>query len=172
MKKTTPLLIGGGVVIVALVVVIAVMAGKLNSKSDATAADDVDAPRNVVVNEKNIDEMVDQMLAEEPTPAGAYQVTMNTTWYFRDGTSVSNNAYVENVENNTNDVYFDVEMADTGEIIYKSPLLPLGSHINSIALDKDLDEGTYDCVCVYHLVDEEQKTLSTLRMSVTIVIQG
>ncbi len=37
--------------------------------------------RNIVVNEKNVDKVIEQ-LGEERTAPGSYEVTMNTTWNF------------------------------------------------------------------------------------------
>lgn len=133
---------------------------------------DDEPKRNVVINEENVDEIIAEMKEDEFIPPGSYEAKMNSTWYFEDGNSNSENAYVENVVRNTNDVYFDVILSDTEEIIYESPLLPIGSHIENIALDKELEKGTYDCVVIYHLVDEEQNTLSTVRVAVTIVIEN
>lgn len=126
--------------------------------------------RNVVVNEDNVDKIIAEMEDSEYTPPGQYEVKMNSTWNFPDGSSPSDNAYVENVVNNTNDVYFDVQLADSGEVILESPVIPVGSHMEEITLDKDLAAGTYDCMLVYHLVDENQDTVSTLNMAITINI--
>ncbi len=128
--------------------------------------------RNVVINEENVNEIIAEMEKNEFVPPGSYEAKMNATWIFPDGKSVSENAYVENVVRNTNDVYFDVILSETDEVIYESPLLPVGSHIENITLDKELEKGTYDCVVIYHLVDEEQNTLSTVRVAVTIVIEN
>ena len=60
---------------------------------------------------------------------------------------------------------------DENKPILKSPVLPRGSELNNIALDVQLSAGTYDCVMVYHLVDEEQNTISTLRVGFTIIVE-
>lgn len=128
--------------------------------------------RNVVINKENVEDVIDEMLQQEFIPQGYYSVRMNTTWYFSTGDAISENAIVENVVENTNDVYFDVFLADNeDEPIYQSPVLPRGSKLESIALDKELPTGTYDCIMVYHLIDEEQNTLSTLRVGFTIVVE-
>lgn len=128
--------------------------------------------RNVVINEENVEEIVAEMEEDEFIPPGSYEVKMNATWYFADGKATSENAYVENVVRNKNDVYFDVILSETDEVIYESPLLPIGSHIENITLDTELEKGTYDCVVIYHTVDEEQNTLGTVRVAVTIVIEN
>lgn len=160
-KGGKTLLIICAVVIIALLAVIAVLL--LRNKDEPK--------RNVVVNEDNAEDVAQDLLDEEPIKPGTYQVTMNSTWNFKDGKSASDNAYVENATVNTNDVYFDVELSDTGEVIYESPVIPRGSHLEEITLKKDLEAGTYDSVLTYHLIDEDQNTVSTLTMGLTIVVE-
>ncbi len=98
---------------------------------------------------------------------------MNTTWHFETGDSASYDAYVANVAENTNDVYFDIFLeGQEEEPIYQSPVIPRGSEMEEITLDKPLDAGTHNCVLIYHLVDEEQKTVSTLQVGLTIVVEN
>ena len=123
--------------------------------------------RDVVVNEDNVDKIVSQL--ERPGD-GVYQVTMNSTWHFDDGTASSDNAYVENAEVNENPVYFDLTRSDTNEKIYESPIIPVGSHLDKITLDSELEAGTYECVMTYYLVNEDEDIISTVRVSVNIVI--
>ena len=102
---------------------------------------------------------------------GYYEARMSTIWTFPNGDSVSPDAYVENVPNNTHDVYFDVLLGDAEETIYESPVIPRGAHLDNIKLDRSLAAGSYDAVIVYHLVDEQQRTISTLRMAITLVVE-
>lgn len=152
------------IIIVLLTVIIVVLLGK--QKTD-------DKPkRNVVVNEDNAEDVAEDLFNHETVKPGTYEVRMNSTWNFKDGISASENAYVENVPANTNDVYFDVELSDTEETIYESPVIPRGSHLEAITLDEELEAGTYDCVLTYHLIDEDQNTVSTLRMGLTVVVEN
>jgi hypothetical protein len=131
--------------------------------------------RNVVVTPENVNEVIQQMDAnqEEKTPVGYYTVTQNFDWHFSSGDAVSSDAYVENVKENTHAVYFDLFLSDdTENAIYKSPVIPVGSNLQDIALDTKLDAGTYECIAVYHIVDDEQNTLSTLRVTVNLIIDG
>lgn len=128
--------------------------------------------RNVVVNRDNVEDVVDGMLNREYVEPGYYSASMTTTWHFSTGDAVSEDAYVANLEENTNDVYFDIFLEENEEeAIYKSPILPRGSELGSIALDKPLSAGTYDCVMIYHLIDEDMNTLSTLRVGFTIIVE-
>lgn len=163
-----------GVVIVGLVITVAVMAFKMkndNSPKDAKGNQTETTKRNVVVTPDNVDEVIGNMNEDDYVAPGSYEVTMNTTWNFSNGSSASENAYVGNSTSNTNDVYFDITLADTGENIYSSPVIPVGSHLENIALDKKLDKGSYDCVVTYTLVDKDQNSLSTVRVSLTINVE-
>lgn len=128
--------------------------------------------RNVVVNKDNVEEIVANLADKEKVGGGHYEVTMNSEWTFANGASASENAYVENAVTNTNDVYFDVNLRETGELIYSSPIIPRGGYLENITLDKELTAGTYDCILTYHLVDEEQNTISTLQLTLTIKIES
>lgn len=153
----------GVVVIIALLgVVIFLLVGRGKEEPEK---------RNVVVTQDNVEEVVEDMINEDYIEPGYYEASMNTTWTFATGSDVSEDAYVANVEGNTNDVYFDVVLAeDEDQVIYKSPVLPRGSELDNIALDTPLDAGTYDCVCIYHLIDDEQKTISTVRVGITVIV--
>jgi hypothetical protein len=128
--------------------------------------------RTVVIHPEGAEQQIEEIVNQEPVAPGYYQVSMTMDWIFPDGASPSTNAFVRNRDTNTNDVYFDIMMRDTREVIYESPIIPLGDYINNITLDKDLDPGIYSCLLVYHLVDDEQTTISTLNMGLTITVQN
>lgn len=160
------------VIIIALVGVIVFL---MNSKSDTVVEDsEQKEKRSVLITEDNIDEMAEQIL-DQSEPEGVpmnYQVTMNSTWEFEDGQSASRNAYVANSENNETPVYFDVIRNDTQEVIYQSPVIPLGMDLDDIVLDVDLDAGNYECTMVYHLIDNEQNTLTTVNMWLMVKVEN
>lgn len=177
-KKMGLFLIIGLVAVIVLLVVIIVLllrdSGKVSEEPENSAVVTSEEPkRNVVVTEDTVEDIVDDMYQREYIEPGYYSVSMATEWHFATGDAVSEDAYVKNVAENTNDVYFDVFLAENEEeAIYESPVLPRGSELNGIALDTVLSAGTYDCVIVYHLIDEEQNTVSTLRVGFTIIIEG
>lgn len=164
------IIVAGAVLIMALVGVIVALLISMNRNQPEPAPDR--ELRSVVVNEDNADEVLDQIMGEEPMEDGFYEVKMTTTWNFPDGASASPNAYVENVPSNTNDVYFDVELRDTGEILYESPVIPLGAHLRDIKLDRDLEPGSYSCVLTYYLVDEDQQAVDSLRMGLQVIVEN
>lgn len=177
-QKGNPILTA---LLVGMVVVIALLGAAVGllltreQTPDRTVEEEAPLGRSVVVNEENVEQVVEDLSSMEPTPLGYYEVSMNFTWNFPDGASPSTNAYVENVPRNANPVYFDVLLAEDESVaLYESPILPLGSHINTgeVVLLRDLDAGTYPCVIVYHLLNGNQKTVSTLRMTMDVVVEN
>lgn len=161
---------GGKFVLAACVVVIIVLLVAVIYLWQNKQEDEQPVNRNVVVNEDNVEEVLKQMDEKESVPVGYYETIMNSTWHFENGNASSDNAYVENATTNENAVYFDVVRVDTEETIYESPILPVGSHLENITLDTELPSGTYDCLVTYHLLDEDNKSISTLKVTVTVVI--
>ena len=169
-KNGKIIIIVGAIVIIALLGIIIFLLG--SGKQDE---EETQEKRNVIVNESNAESVAADMVeeAQEFVEPGYYTVSMDTDWHFSKGDAVSDDAWVDNLIENTNDVSFDVLLADNEEeAIYQSPVIPRGSHLENIELDKPLDKGTYDCVIVYHLVDEEQETISTLRVAFTITVDS
>lgn len=165
-KKYILLVLAGvAVVIVLLLIVIVLLLNRGRGKKE-------EPKRNVVVTQDNAEAVIAEMTEEEYVAPGYYSTAMTTTWHFETGEAVSEDAYVANRIENTNDVYFDVFLADDEtEPILRSPVIPRGGEMDNISLDTPLEAGTYDCVTVYHLVDEEQNTVSTLRIGLTIVVE-
>ncbi len=158
-----------GVVIAALVGVIVYLLVTRNNKSQSS-----EEPRNVVITEENAERVlgeINEMGNKASVAPGYYTVTMNPTWHFnKDGTS--KDAIVKNVEENTNDVFFDIVFENDEEhVLYKSPVIPRGSELKDIAFEEKLGAGTYPCVVIYHLIDENQETLSTLRVALKIIVE-
>ena len=173
---------GGGAIIIVIavlaVIVILGMGGVIaylllsrgggNTQAEAPSQEE-SAPRRVLVTPENVDEILSQEPPAE-SKAERYIVTMNSTWNFPDGKSESTNSYVENSPENSFPVYFDITLNDTGETIYESPILPLGTHLDHIMMDKELENGRYNCVMTYHLVDDDQNTLSTVNVALRLIV--
>lgn len=126
---------------------------------------------NLVVTPDNIEELK-QANGNATLAAGSYDVCMNSTWTFKNARSASSNAYVENVLSNTNTVKFSLTRNDTGQLIYESPYIPVGSSLRNIKLsDESLKSGTYPCTIQYHLVDENYQNVSSVKVSLSVVIK-
>lgn len=161
------MLIVMGAVIAVMAVVIVVLAMR------KPAEEEHEPMRNVVVTPENLDEVIAQINEREFTMPGYYTVNMATEWHFPKGDDISYDARVDNLAENTNNIYFDVFLAsDESTPIYQSPVIPIGGFLEWITLDVPLEMGTYDCVMVYHLVDDAQETISTLRVAFTIIVES
>lgn len=160
------------IAIVAIVALLGLVAYLLMSRNTAQEEE----RRNVLITPDNVESVVQELeekQEQESVAPGYYTVTMNPTWHFASGSAASEDAVVVNAETNTNDVYFDIVLAEDEEkVIYKSPVIPLGGRLENITLDEPLEAGNHGCVVIYHLIDEEQNTLSTLRVAITIIVEG
>lgn len=161
-----------GLIVISSLLVICVLVGVIavllfRKESDSK-------PVNEVITPDNVEEVISSIEEKEFIPIGYYQVTMNTEWEFPDASSPSTNAYVENCVYNQNTVYFKVALKDNPEtVIYTSPYLTVGSHIEDIQLDDEtIAPGHYDAVVEYILVDEEYNDLSSVSVSVEITINN
>lgn len=163
---------------VAAAIVIAVLAGVIvylvhGMQQMQNVQEEEKEERIVLVKEDNVKEVIKEMEKEkeEKVPVGAYEVSMNTEWIFADGAAVSDNAFVENSEANTNMVYFVVTI-DGNEEVYRSPYMEVGSYLEGIQLDKVLEKGEYPAVITYYLVDDEFHDLSWVSMTMRIVVES
>lgn len=161
----------GGLVLGIAIVVIVALAGIIIYLLLSRDTEPEDERRNVVITPENVESVLEEL--DDVQESGYYTVTMNPIWHFETGEKTSYDAIVENVAKNSNDVYFDIVLeSDEENVLYKSPVIPRSGRLEDIALDQALDAGTYNCVVIYHLIDEEQNTLSTLRVALEIVIEG
>jgi len=167
---------GGRIVLIICLVAIIILLGViifllLRKQQTPVETADTGPERETLVTEENAEQVATSFIEDTPEyiPQN-YTVTMSSEWTFEDGSEPSLDAYVENSTFNTTGVYFDILMEDTEEVLFESPIIPVGEHISDIKLNKDLEAGKYDCVCVYHLVDDDGKTLTTVRVAVKITV--
>lgn len=161
-KKSSPIMILFPLLIVAAVIggVIFVLSGK-----------EPEEAKNTVVTPENVEEVIANMEENQKVPMGSYEVVMTNKWHFPDGKSAAMDAYVENSVYNSNTVYFTITLDSTGEEIFKSPFIPVGSHISGITLDKELAAGTYTAVMTYHLVDSSNVETRRVSVGITLIIE-
>ena len=83
---------------------------------------------------------------------GMINISMNTAPYFENGKAEGNVMIVnETVNNYPQQVEFIRN--DTGEQIYQSKAIPVGSKIERAALAVELPAGTYECTAMFHNLD-------------------
>lgn len=169
-KKNMLVIIAFVILLMALAVCIAVII----SKSGATRAEESSANKTAsalergFVQESDADNIMAEM--EEKVAEGMFECKMTTFWTFDNADAESPNSYVANVESNRNTIYFDVYESKSNDLLYTSPMLPVGTEIRNIKLDKKLPAGDYDAVVMYTLVDENYEEVSSVGFNITISI--
>ena len=102
---------------------------------------------------------------------GMINISMNTAPYFENGTAEGNLILVnESINNYPQKV--QIVRNDTGEQIYESGAIAVGSKIERAKLDVVLPAGTYECTAYFHNLDPETgDIIGTAGAIITITIQ-
>lgn len=114
-----------------------------------------------------VDGQVNQKASE-----ARFTTDMNMVWTFPSGNPASNNAVIGNSTSNSYDLYFEVYLDNEEQtLLYSSPVLPVGKRLDQLVLDQALPDGTYDAICTYHLLDDEDpdQELGAVSFSVTLM---
>ena len=103
---------------------------------------------------------------------GMINISMNTAPYFENGTAEGNLMLVnESINNYPQKV--QIVRNDTGEQIYKSDAIAVGSKIERAKLDVELPAGTYECTAYFHNLDPETgDIIGTAGAIITITIKN
>ena len=107
----------------------------------------------------------------EKVAEGMINISMNTAPYFEDSTAEGNLMIVnESINNYPQKV--QIVRNDTGEQIYQSKAIPVGSKIERAALDVALPAGTYECTAMFHNLDPiSGEIIGTAGAIISITIQ-
>ena len=108
----------------------------------------------------------------EKVAEGMINISMNTAPYFEDGKAEGNVMIVnESINNYPQQVEFIRN--DTGEQIYQSNAIPVGSKIERAKLDVVLPIGTYECTAYFHNLDPESGVIiGTAGAIITITVKN
>ena len=107
----------------------------------------------------------------EKVAEGMINISMNTAPYFENGTADGNLVIVnESINNYPQKV--QIIRNDTGEQIYESGAIAVGSKIERAKLDVALPAGTYECTAYFHNLDPETgEIIGTAGAIINITIQ-
>ena len=107
----------------------------------------------------------------EKVAEGMINISMNTAPYFENGTAEGNLMLV-NESINLYPQKVQIVRNDTGEQIYESGAIAVGSKIERAKLDVVLPAGTYECTAYFHNLDPETgDIIGTAGAIITITIQ-
>ena len=116
---------------------------------------------------EEIAERLNQKVAE-----GMINISANTAPIFEDGSSEGNLMLVnESINNYPQKV--QIVRNDTGEQIYESGAIAVGSKIERAKLDVVLPAGTYECTAYFHNLDPESgEIIGTAGAIITITVKN
>ena len=107
----------------------------------------------------------------EKVAEGMINISANTAPIFKDGASEGNLMLVNESINNYPQMV-QIVRNDTGEQIYESGAIAVGSKIERARLDVALPAGTYECTAYFHNLDPESGAIiGTAGAIITITIQ-
>lgn len=177
-NKKLGILIG---VVVAMLVVAVVLLVILLRKPEAQQEMPSEKESNAVGSGTVIDPNAAENATPQPTMendeedafADYYFVEMSTTeWRFESPSEASYNAVVANSAANQCNVYFDVTLDDTGEVVFISTVIEPGNMVVNIALAEELESGTYPATLTYHELDPETgDEFAAVEMVISIIIE-
>lgn len=129
--------------------------------SKPLAKEEASAQTGIVYDSSAVEGGWDQMTPEEiaeklneKVAEGMINISMNTAPYFENGTADGNLVIVnESINNYPQKV--QIIRNDTGEQIYESGAIAVGSKIERAKLDVALPAGTYECTAYFHNLDPE-----------------
>ena len=108
----------------------------------------------------------------EKVEEGYINISMNASPVFEDG-QAEGSLMIVNEEVNRYPQQVVITRDDTGETIYTSAAIPVGSKIAADTLDVVLPAGTYECTAMFHSLDPETGAiLGSAGASIVITIQN
>lgn len=123
---------------------------------------------NVVTNDADALQKAVDALAEQ-VKEGQMALEMQTQAFSTDGQHFT--CYLGNGAGNQYDMFLVLYRDDTQEEIYRSGLIPVGSHIEAFDLDTPLPAGNYDITLVYNQVEEDLETIhAQVNVGLTLIV--
>ncbi len=125
----------------------------------------------IPVTEENVREIGDQI--QDMVDRSMFETYYSSTWRFPDGSSPASSFLMGNSAGNNYPFYFTLTIAGESEPIFTSGILPLGTQIGEVVLDRDLDAGTYRALCDIHMIDENGEEIETnMGFEIALIIEN
>jgi len=102
---------------------------------------------------------------------GMINISMNTSPWFEDDSSLGN-LMIVNETINRHPQKVEIVRNDTGEVIYTSGAIPVGSKIEAAKLDVELEAGSYECTALFHNLDTSGNIIGSAGAIITITIKN
>lgn len=159
-SKKKLLIIIAFVVLIAVIGILGVVIYRLSTKKPEEAQ----KPERAVSEGLVVGGSTNQKASE-----ARFTTDMNMTWTFPSGSDTSNNAIIGNSVSNLYECYFEVYLNDEEQtLLYSSPILPVGKRLDKLKLNQVLPDGSYDAICTYHILDDEDTEIELGTVSFTV----
>ena len=174
-NSRTPVWIGAGVLaavaIGALIFIIVTLRSPMTKEEARAKAGIVYDSSAVEGGWDNLSPEEIEARLNEKVAEGMINISMNTAPYFEDG-KAEGNVMIVNESINNYPQKVQIVRNDTGEQIYQSKAIPVGSKIERAALDVELPAGTYECTAMFHNLDPiSGEIIGTAGAIISITIQ-
>ncbi|WP_294852429.1 hypothetical protein [uncultured Oscillibacter sp.] len=108
----------------------------------------------------------------EKVEEGMMNISMNMAPTFPTGTS-KGDLLIVNDDMNRYPQVIEIYRDDTGELIYTSGGIPVGSRLEKDFLDVDLAKGVYPCTAYFHAIDPDTNhAVGTAAAKIEITVAG
>lgn len=161
-SKKKILIIIAFIVLMIVIAMLGIVIYQLMNKEEAEPRTERAVSEGLVVGDS-----VDRKVSE-----ARFTTDMNMIWTFPSGSDTSNNAQIGNSASNRYECYFEVYLDNEEQtLLYSSPVLPVGKRIETLKLNQGLPDGTYEAICTYHLLDDEdpERELGTVSFAVSLI---
>lgn len=140
---------------------------KVNSKNDKLEMD-----KNVMVGNVNGDDLEKRLReAQEKVDEGRLAIDIAPNPIFKDGKS-SGKAMIGNPISNTKNFTVEFIIEDTNESVYISGLIPPGSYIEEIKLEKELGKGKYPTIAYFTSYNNDGIEVGKVGLNIDITIEN
>lgn len=134
---------------------------------DLTPGSEVQQGEREAPDQQTLQDELNQKVA-----AGMMNISMATNPVFETGTSTGE-LLIYNSTANSYPQVVEIYRNDTGDLIYTSSGIPVGSRIDTDILDVDLPAGTYDCTAYFNAIDPEtSQMVGRAGANITIKVLG
>ena len=100
---------------------------------------------------------------------GMMNISMNSNPVFENGSAVGN-LLITNADFNKYAQVVEIYRDDTGEMIYRSDVIPVGAHLDEAKLSVNLHQGVYNCTAHFNQIADDGTLLGKAYAKIQIYI--
>lgn len=150
-SKTICILVLIGVILVGVIVGICIFCfGNKKEKQQETTTVNSKYDSNIILDKDDVNK------SSETVENGQMSLEMKNVAISKDG--INFNCYLCNAKENKFDIFITIQDYDTGAELFRSGVMPVGSRIEKMKFNKELEEGEYSTVITFHQLESDGET--------------